>query len=503
MRMLSTSRTMRALLVCHRVWEGLIQSIHACTIPRFKKTSCIMGAVRDRSTQSQTPLLTATPSRALVDQPVEIGIWHLPPNKPFTVRSHLRSEDGDLWEAFSYYRSDQKGTVILSRDQSLGGSYSGLEPMGLFWSLQPVGGEGLRFRKKNAETPFTMEVCVLSGHVRSSDSLESRHVEQGLQEGAVLAAVNVERWYMAPGVRRVEVRQQGLVGTLFLPAGPGPFPAVLDMWGMGGGLNEYRSALLASHGFVSLALAYCGHRELTGTLHTVNVGDQYFETAMGLLHRHPQVCTGRVGVLGQCFGGYLALRIAMEMPNVNPRCVVGISAPAGLKINVTREQMNDFMKENHKLWRLNEQGYVIFRGMFLPSNVPPVYKLKVESLRCPLLLIAGEDDQAVAAIESVDEIEERLGAVGRSGLLTRIQYPGTGHLIEPPYTPNARTSLFGTYPKKMISLWGGQLQPHSVAQEDAWKRILGFLDHHLRADYPLKEPEDTPAVIPLIPRQEL
>lgn len=38
--------------------------------------------------------------------------------------------------------------------------------------------------------------------------------------------------------------------------GPGPYPGLLDMWGGGGGLIEYRSALLASRGFVSLALEY-------------------------------------------------------------------------------------------------------------------------------------------------------------------------------------------------------------------------------------------------------
>ncbi|MBN3297681.1 BAAT acyltransferase, partial [Amia calva] len=434
-------------------------------------------AVRNKSTQSTAPLLTATPSRALVDQPIEIGIRHLPPDKPFTVRARLHSEEGELWEASSHYRSDQKGTVILSRDQSLGGSYSGLEPMGLFWSLQPVGVEGLRLRKKYVETPFTVEVSVLSDHVRSSDSPVGCHVGQGLEEGAVLAAVNVERWYMAPGVRRVEVREQGLVGTLFLPAGPGPFPAVLDMWGMGGGLSEYRAALLASHGFVTLALAYCGHEELPGPLHTVNVGEQYFEkqhnlsinidgfsvplkTAMGQLDRHPQVCTGRVGVLGLCFGGYLALRIAMEMPNISPRCVVGISGPGGLGINMTRDQTNDFLKENQKLFRFDEQGNVIFRGITMPSNVPPNYKLKVESLRCPLQLIAAEDDQCCAAIECIDEIEERLGAVGKSGLLTRIQYPGAGHLIEPPYTPSVRVSLFHTYPKKCMPTAASLLSSH-------------------------------------------
>ena len=38
--------------------------------------------------------------------------------------------------------------------------------------------------------------------------------------------------------------------------GPGPFPGLLDLWGGGGRLVEYRAALLASHGFAALALDY-------------------------------------------------------------------------------------------------------------------------------------------------------------------------------------------------------------------------------------------------------
>ena len=58
--------------------------------------------------------------------------------------------------------------------------------------------------------------------------------------------------------------------------GPGPFPAMLDLWGIGGGLNEYRSALLASKGIASLSLAYFGHKDIPGPLNKINVGDDYF-----------------------------------------------------------------------------------------------------------------------------------------------------------------------------------------------------------------------------------
>lgn len=65
-----------------------------------------------------------------------------------------------------------------------------------------------RLRKKNAETPYVVLVSLLEGHVSPS---EGRSTE--------LAAVTTERWYMAPGVQRIEVRQNGVVGTLFLPPG--------------------------------------------------------------------------------------------------------------------------------------------------------------------------------------------------------------------------------------------------------------------------------------------
>lgn len=61
----------------------------------------------------------------------------------------------------------------------------------------------------------------------------------------------------------------------FCNAGSGPFPAVLDLWGGQGGRVEYRSALLASHGYVSLALEYIGLLNAEGELQ--HADNTYFE----------------------------------------------------------------------------------------------------------------------------------------------------------------------------------------------------------------------------------
>uniref|UniRef100_A0A3B4WQK5 Bile acid-CoA:amino acid N-acyltransferase-like n=1 Tax=Seriola lalandi dorsalis TaxID=1841481 RepID=A0A3B4WQK5_SERLL len=360
------------------------------------------GAVRWRSSYRPAPLLTAAPARALIDEQISIKGRFLPPHCPVTVCARMHSEDDDLWEAFAHYNTNADGTVNLTKDHSVGGSYLGCEPMGLFWGLQPAPGarEGLRLRKKNVEIPYVVHMSLLEGHVSPGEG-----------QSTELAAVTTERWYTAPGVKRIKIRQNGIVGTLFLPPGPGPFPAMLDLWGMGGALVEYRSALFASRGYASLSIAYIGHKELPGPQNRINVGASYFNSAFDLLRDHRQVCADRVGIIGLSFGVYLALRIATE---------------TGAKV-----------------------------------------RQKVQCLFLNLQL-----DQYI--------IEETLRAADKSQLFTRLSYPGAGHLIEPPYSPNSRISLWSVKPKKLITLWGGHLAPHAAAQEDAWKKILDFMENNLR-----------------------
>ncbi|CAB1353915.1 unnamed protein product [Coregonus sp. 'balchen'] len=119
-------------------------------------------------------------------------------------------------------------------------------------------------------------------------------------------------------------------------------------------------------------------------------------------------------------------------------------------------------------------------GLFWALQPAPGERERVENLCCPLLYIVGEDDLSCAAIEKADEIEKKLKDVGRSHLFTRLSYPGAGHLIEPPYTPNAHASMWTKQPQKLITLWGGHLVPHAATQEDAWKRTLEFMERHLR-----------------------
>ncbi|XP_028813581.1 acyl-CoA thioesterase 19 isoform X2 [Denticeps clupeoides] len=415
------------------------------------------------------PVLSVHPTRALVDEGFAVMVEMLPPGFAVTLRALIHSEDNDFWEAYGHYVSDDTGCVKAAEHSSLGGSYDGVEPMGLLWSMKPVPGSrtGLRLRKKDVRTPLNVQILLYKGHM-----------SDGFQDGNVLASVAVERWYLAPGVRRICTAENGLNGTLFLPPGPGPFPAVLDLWGGGGGLVEYRSALLASHGYASLSLEYMNPRIIGGT--TQFVGNDYFEAAFNMLKDHPLVCAERIAVMGLSFGASVALGLTVNSPVVEPRCLVCVSAS---HIGPVKGSLSDVFAEiskNSNNTRYDEENRVIWRDLLLPIPDDPSKKTDVGRLKCPLLLIVGEDDQNWPASESAEDIKQMMERAGNSHLLTVLSYPDTGHLIEPPYSPHTRSSNFMSQQRaKVIVLWGGHTVPHSKAQEDAWEKTLAFLQEHL------------------------
>ncbi|XP_011611535.2 peroxisomal succinyl-coenzyme A thioesterase-like isoform X1 [Takifugu rubripes] len=413
--------------------------------------------------RSCLPIISAHPSRALVDEKIKVCVENLPPGLPVTLHSLHHSEDKDYWEAFGHYISDHRGAVSVADDLSFGGTYKGKEEMGLLWSMRPVPGsrEALRLRKMNVCSPFLVNISVHSGHVT-----------EGFMERTPLAATLIERWYMAPGVKRINVQQRGVRGTLFLPPGPGPYPGLLDMWGGGGGLIEYRSALLASRGYVSLALEYIKPDELQ----SAELAFNYFETAFNIIKEHPRVISDRVGLFGLSLGSIVSFLLAAESIVVKPSCCVCVS---GSHVSTHLNSLKGFgniISAQKDLIRLDENNHQVWREMSSEILRNSTNTIDVGKIECPVLLVNGYDDQNWAVEEYAKDILQQMKNAGNEHLLTLVQYPEAGHLIEPPYTPHFRFSRFS---KNAIVVWGGATKPHSDAQEDSWRKILAFLQQHL------------------------
>jgi hypothetical protein len=235
---------------------------------------------------------SVSPERALNDQPVRIVVSGLEPGASVTLRAGMVDDFGRSWQAQAQFAAESDGTVDVAAMAPLRGSYTDIDAMGLFWSMVPTGGPMTGPRTKNALEPTRVTITV-----EADDS--------------VTASRKIERLFVADGVERVPVRESGLVGTLFLPTGSGACPGVLVFSGSGGGAEEGRAALLASHGFAAFALAYFTAPTLPENL--VDIPLEYFETGLEWMAQHPGVRADRIGVTGGSRGGGAGLAPGLDV----------------------------------------------------------------------------------------------------------------------------------------------------------------------------------------------
>ncbi|XP_068948234.1 acyl-coenzyme A thioesterase 1-like [Petaurus breviceps papuanus] len=399
--------------------------------------------------------------RSLWDEPVAIAVHGLVPAQRVTLRASLRDEKGALFRASARYQADAGGQLDLARAPALGGSYSGVEPMGLFWSMKPDK-PYWRLVKRDVQTPFVVNVEVYEGHDPQSTKL--------------LAQVVHERSFLRPGVKRIRVREGSVRGTLFLPPGSGPFPGIIDIFGIGGGLFEYRASLLAGHGFAVLALAYYAFEDLPKDMKELHL--EYFEEAVQYLKNHPQVKGPGVGSLGFSKGGDLCLSMASRLKGITATCTIN-----GCLSNVQcllhyKGMTVPPLKRDLKFIKMTEDGFAdiidTLNNPLEESNLKSL--IPIEKAESCFLFLVGLDDHNWKSEFFANEAAKLLQAHGKKKPEIMC-YPATGHYIEPPYFPLCPGSFHSGVGKHVI--WGGEVRAHSMAQIDAWKQLQAFFHKHL------------------------
>ena len=129
----------------------------------------------------------------MIDQPIAIQLSGFTPGQPVTIHAFSTPEDG-VWRSQASFLADANGCVdVTSQAPLVGSSYSTVDAMGLFWSMQPD-----------------------PGAVSTRDNCVKLTATQGEQMPAV---ATIERLWIAPGVTKTLVREEGLYGTLMVPPG--------------------------------------------------------------------------------------------------------------------------------------------------------------------------------------------------------------------------------------------------------------------------------------------
>lgn len=157
------------------------------------------------------PVIIATDKPVLVDQRIKITAINLTQFQYYTLRVEIKSQKPEVFESYGQYIADSFGEIDLTRDASFGGTYKGVDGMGLFWSMVPAPYErkGSRFTAWDVATPLKFNVQLYSGHITSLENIQ----EEPLATKAIL------RTYLSENVERIEVAVGRLRGTLFVPKG--------------------------------------------------------------------------------------------------------------------------------------------------------------------------------------------------------------------------------------------------------------------------------------------
>jgi len=404
----------------------------------------------------------APPQPVLMDDPSGLVLSGAEPYSPVAVTAQVQM-DGAAWQATGTFNADEFGTVDTARDASLGGSYTGVDPFGLWWS-----GDRAASADVGRLTPARAELYA--------------------DAAGRTANMTIERLRLAPEATVAAVREPGVLGLYARPPGSGPFPAVIAFGGSGGGLGPAAAwaPALASHGIAVLAIAYFGSPDLPEDLVRIDV--EVVERAVLWLIGRPEVRRDPVAVMGASRGSELALLAGALLDNVG---AVVAYAPSG----VSWAGLGAKGPVDAPAWRFRgaDIPYARLRaGGGPPTGTGPIALrpmfehmlgdreairaagIPVELVKGAVLMVSGEADQMWPSTPMAQIAERRAVEHGFGHRVTHLRYAGAGHTCGGvPGTPavtNSRHRMTGqTYDL------GGTPAANAKARASSWPQVVRFL----------------------------
>lgn len=418
--------------------------------------------------------LIITPIDDLIDVRRIIQVINLEAGQAIRIQTETLRGQGVIWRSYAEFIANDDGIVDLSLQAPISGSYEGIDPMGLIWSQVPdVEGERETFLDSML-TPIETTVTVKIG-------------DQTLQ-GKLIQRLATD------GVQRIEVRENGLVGTVYLPATEGPHPAVMILNGSGGGINEPRAALYASRGYIAFALAYFKAPGLSNYIS--NTPLEYFKQGLDWLRATYQPLNNFVAINGQSRGGELVLLLASLFPEdvsavvayvpgavvhsgqnaADPK--VGREGPAWLY----QGKPITHVWENNKTatWAPFDEGPAPHRHekailtALQDEEAVERARIRVEKIQAPIILLSATDDGAWPSSLYSKMVVDHLEKYDFKYDVRWVDTKDGGHAIVFPYVPT--TQIIHTHPVSgKISTNGGKAYANARSNESSWQEIQDFL----------------------------
>jgi dienelactone hydrolase len=408
--------------------------------------------------------LVVEPADGLVDQVPGIRVEAAPDGMAITLTITTTDAAGHRW---------QSSTAVS--EQGASGNADQSEPL---WSME-----------------FASEGTPPVAFTAPPDQLEYQlRAEAGHQ---VATAVATRRWLTGAG-RGETVVGDGYRLTTFAPHGGKDHPGVLIVPGSVGAVAlEPMAALLASHGYATAVLAYIQEPGLPPSLREVPI--EALAAGYRAFAASSAVTTDRMAVVAASVATGGALAMLAHTPDIDPRGLVAISPThvvwqalgdggpppkasswtlAGEPLPWTRMRGERLLPQmvDHALFdrfRRHPRPKALhlltaYAGGLSEGTADEPAAIAVDRIRCPLLLLSGQDDQMWPSVTMADSIMARRNRPDDRHL----SFPDAGHFFRPPFTPT-------TVPWNDSLFSGGTAAGNARAQAEGWQAILHFLNDRL------------------------
>jgi dienelactone hydrolase len=383
--------------------------------------------------------------RVQADESFDLGVIGLAPGAAVTIRSALVDIRNRTFTAEATWVADDFGLVDCARTAPVSGTFDVADAMAFVWAAVGTA----------PHTPSLVgtESITFTATVDDFD----------------LAPLTIEREILPEEHGIIPVAEDGFIGEYYPPLTDGPAPGVIVVGGSDGGLAQYTqviAALLASHGYAALAVAYFGIGDLPPTLSRIPL--EYFAAPISWLQSRPEVHADRLGVVGVSRGGELSLLIGAHYPEIT----AVVSYVGGGYVYGEYDPGNPNLIARHSAWTWEGEEPPHFTGADLASSVAA--EIPVERIEGPVLLLSGEGDLVWPSNYLSDVAYHRLMSQGHAWPFQHLAFPGAGHNIGPPYFPSLL--LYGQFQDRA----GGDPRSDISAAVSGWAAVLAMFDWRLR-----------------------
>jgi len=375
-----------------------------------------------------------------------------------------------LYESFAWFTADSMGTVDLSKQKPNTGTYDFVDSMGLIVSMKSKNANALKKIGQNVSVDKSIFINIVAECEQDSVS------------------VKLERLFMTREVKSYRISDE-FVGELFYTENTDN-KTIVFLGGSGSNLavDSPIGAVLASHGFNVLTVAYFGEKGLPARLSEIPL--EYFERVFTWLSKNPITNGKEIYLLGISKGGELSLLLASRYPFITK--VAGFAPHAYCFQGLAFKNVSSWTYGGKSLPFIQLKNHWAFANMvgcFIrnePFGFTYTYKkglnaarnkeaarIKIENAKADLLLFAGKQNNMWNSYDGCVQIVDTLRKCNYQHIYDLIAYEDAGEPFYVPYVIPVSETTLKIAPRLMLSM-GGTLKANAHAQSDSWEKAIAF-----------------------------